>query len=161
MCDGGLSDWKLVFVMSLMDKDKEAFEDFKRKYHNYPITFLINPSNTELWNEYESASLYWHASGFGEDLAKHPDRAEHFGISTVEAMGAGAVPIVVAAGGQKEIINDEHNGRLWSSLEELQKKTLELINDKKQREKLAQQGVIDAGTFSMDRFSEQINELVV
>jgi len=161
MCDAGLTDWKLIFVMSMMDKDKEAFEKFKEKYKGYPISFLVNPSNSDLWDEYENASIYWHASGFGEDLTKHPDRAEHFGISTVEAMGAGAVPVVVAAGGQKEIIKDDLNGRLWSSVNELQTQTLALIEDKSYRERLAEQGVQDAKVFSMERFSKQINELVV
>ncbi len=161
MCDSGLSGWKLIFVMSLMDKDKESFEKFREKYSKYPITFLVNPSNDDLWNEYENASIYWHASGFGEDLIKHPDRAEHFGISTVEAMGAGAVPVVVAAGGQKEIIKDDHNGRLWSSVSQLQEQTLALIKDKAYRERLAEQGVKDAEIFSMDRFSKQINEIVL
>lgn len=161
MCDSGLSGWKLVFVMSLMDRDKDAFEDFKKKYKDYPITFLINPSNDDLWDEYESASIYWHASGFGEDLQKHPDRAEHFGISTVEAMGIGAVPVVVAQGGQKEIIKDDSNGKLWSSLDELQQMTSSLINDKDYREKLARQGVEDAKDFSLTLFENQINKLVL
>jgi hypothetical protein len=30
----------------------------------------------------------------GEDPERHPDRFEHFGITTVEAMSAGAVPVV-------------------------------------------------------------------
>ncbi len=155
-----LSGWELVFVMSLMDKDKSAFESFKKDYTAYPIRFLLNPSNNDLWDEYESASIYWHASGYGEDLIDHPDRAEHFGISTVEAMGTGAVPVVVAAGGQKEIITDDKNGRLWSTLEDLQSQTLDLATDKTQRERLALQGIKDAENFSLQKFSKQINELV-
>ncbi len=161
MCDSGVTGWKLVFVMSVMDRDKDAFEDFKKKYTDYPITFLINPSNDILWDEYESASIYWHASGFGEDLQKYPDRAEHFGISTVEAMGIGAVPVVVAQGGQTEIIKDDSNGKLWTSLDELQQTTRDLINDKDYRERLARRGVEDAKGFSLSRFESQINELVL
>ena len=37
---------------------------------------------------------------FGEDAQRHPHRFEHFGITVVEAMAAGAVPIVFAAAGR-------------------------------------------------------------
>ena len=58
----------------------------------------------DILNEYKLAKIYWHASGFGEDLETHPEKAEHFGITTVEAMINGLVPIVIDAGGQKEIV---------------------------------------------------------
>ncbi len=53
------------------------------------------------------ASIFWHAAGFGEDLERDPNRAEHFGIVTVEAMAAGCVPVVFDAGGGR--------GRSWST----------------------------------------------
>ena len=43
--------------------------------------------------------LFWHAAGLGEDPTTNPDRFEHFGISVVEAMSAGAVPMVYEHGG--------------------------------------------------------------
>lgn len=155
-----LPGWELVFVMSLMEKDREVFEDFKKKYDPFPIKFLVNPGDEVLWDEYEEAQIYWHASGFGEDLTMFPDRAEHFGISTVEAMGMGAVPIVFAAGGQKEIVSDRKNGRLWSSTAQLEEYTLDVVGNSKIRKDLINQGVIDADKYSFERFSRQIEELV-
>jgi len=160
MCDKDLLGWELIFVMSLMEKDSEAFELFKKKYSSYPIRFLTNPSNSDLWDEYQSASIYWHASGFEENLKEHPDRAEHFGISTVEAMGAGAVPVVISLGGQKEIVIDNKNGRLWETVLELKQQTLELVQDKVKLKILAEQGVRDAEIFSFAHFSSQINDLI-
>ena len=42
----------------------------------------------------------------GEDAERHPERFEHFGISVVEAMAAGAVPLVFGAAGPGEIVQD-------------------------------------------------------
>ena len=54
---------------------------------------------------------------------------EHFGISTVEAMSAGAVPIVYRGGGQVEIVRDDENGMLWKTIDELTTKTRTIIED--------------------------------
>ena len=54
---------------------------------------------------------------------------EHFGITTVEAMAHGCVPVVVRLGGQLEIVQDGVNGRLWGSLGELVAITRELMAD--------------------------------
>lgn len=161
MIKEGQINWKLVLVMSVHEKDNSAFEAFKEKYKDYPIEIVSNVTNQQLWDMYEMASIYWHASGFGEDLVLHPDRAEHFGISTVEAMGVGAVPIVVSAGGQKEIVSDGVNGRLWSTTDELQHATRELIKRSDLLQRFAQQSVNDARKYSEERFCSEVMKLVI
>ncbi len=59
----------------------------------------------------------------------HPDKFEHFGITTVEAMSSGCVPVVIGVAGQKEIVTHGKNGMLWNSEQELEKYTLQLIRD--------------------------------
>ena len=76
-----------------------------------------------------TSSLFWHATGYGEQARRHPERLEHFGITTPEAMLCGAVPLVVPAGGQVEIVTDGVNGRHWRTVPELVK----LFRDKKLR----------------------------
>lgn len=137
----GLKGWKLVFVMNVKDDALSAVDDLKNKYKDTPIEFVLNPNNRDLWKWYEKATFYWHAAGFAEDVTTHPDRAEHFGMTTVEAMGVGAVPLVVGAGGQKEIVEDQKNGRLWNTIDELIRFTKELILDDKKRELLVQEAV--------------------
>ena len=114
MVTKGLKDWKFVLAVSVQKKDETEFEVMQKAAKGFPIEFLVNKSNDELWDIYSKAKIYWHASGFGEDLEKNPEYAEHFGISTVEAMGAGAVPVVINAGGQTEIVADGENGFLWN-----------------------------------------------
>jgi glycosyltransferase involved in cell wall biosynthesis len=160
MVEKGLKDWKLVFVMGVMEQDKHVVQEFEKQYRNLPVEFIVNPTNDELWREYDKATIYWHASGFGEDLERHPDRAEHFGISTVEAMGAGAVPVVFAAGGQKEIITAGENGFFWQSEKDLAEITLDLIQHQDKREKIADQAAKRADAYSSDVFGQKIRDLV-
>lgn len=160
MIDGGLKGWRFVLAVSVIEKDNQEFEDMKNSTKNYPIEFLINKSNYALWEIYSKAKIYWHASGYGEDLKAHPEYAEHFGISTVEAMGAGAVPVVINAGGQKEIVTDGGNGFLWDSLEELQAKTLKLVNDEKMLIDLSRKAKEKAEQFGEDKFSDTVNEFI-
>jgi len=160
LVDEGLHDWELSLVMTIQEGDKEKVQILQKSAENYPVRFVINPENATLWEEYEKAKIYWHASGFGEDLLKHPDRAEHFGMSTVEAMGMGAVPVVINAGGQKEIVTDGENGFVWNTLEELEQKTTNLINDTQSYERLAKNAALSVGKYSLEKFCKSFSESV-
>lgn len=153
-------DWKFVIAASVKKDDEEKFEILKNSAKGYPIEFLINKSNDNLWDIYSKAKIYWHASGYGEDLDTHPEYAEHFGISTVEAMGAGAVPVVINAGGQTEIIKDGENGYLWNTLDDLQKMTIKLMDDSKLLQKMSEKARIRAKDFSKEKFYQAVNQLI-
>lgn len=155
-----VKNWKFVLAVSIKQEDKEKFEQLKNIAKGYPIEFLINKSNNELWDIYNKAKIYWHASGYGEDLENHPEFAEHFGISTVEAMGAGSVPVVINAGGQKEIIKHKENGFLWNTLPELQKYTEELTENNSLWTKMSKEATLKAKTFSKENFCEHIYNLL-
>lgn len=154
------NDWRFVLAISVREKDKEAFEDLKKKAKGLPIEFLVNKSNEELWEIYSKAKIYWHASGYGEDLQKHPEFAEHFGISTVEAMGVGAVPIVINAGGQREIVEDGKSGFLWSDLDDLIKKTVLLIKNEKLLREMSKEAKFRAQFFAEGRFCNDLNQIL-
>lgn len=87
MVKNGLKNWTFVLAASVHDEDYEKFKIMRKEAEGFPIKFIVNNSNDELWDLYSKAKIYWHATGHGEDLNKYPERAEHFGISTVEAMG--------------------------------------------------------------------------
>ncbi len=159
MIKSDLKNWKMVFIMSVMDQEKIDCDKFIQKYKGQPIEFIINPTNAELWSWYKKSSIYWHASGFGEDIRAHPDRAEHFGIATVEAMGAGLIPIVINAGGQKEIVQNGVNGYLWDTKEELVKRTLEVIEDKKKRTEMAKASIDSVHHYSLEEFERKIQAI--
>jgi len=160
MVDKGLHEWKFVVATSVHDANDIKFKEMMEIAKGYPIEFLINKNNTQLWEMYNKAKIYWHASGFGEDLEKHPEYAEHFGISTVEAMGAGAVPVVINAGGQREIVTHGENGLLWNSLDELSDMTNELIIDANFWKKLSDSAKMRAKDFGTGKFCSAIEELL-
>ena len=160
MIDKGLSGWRFIMAVSLDDVNDKKFINMKSSASGYPIEFLINSSNDKLWKEGSKAKIYWHATGFGEDLEKNPQLAEHFGISTVEAMGAGIVPVVISAGGQLEIVKDRENGFLWSDLLEFEQKTMELINDDKLRRQMSEKSFERAKFFSEENFCKKVQEII-
>lgn len=160
MIDRGLKDWKLVLAVSIREEDLDSFGKMQKSAKGYPIEFLINKANNELWNIYSRAKIYWHASGFGEDLKTHPEYAEHFGISTVEAMGAGCVPVVINSGGQKEIVEDKKNGFLWNSIDDLIVRTKSLIEDQDLWQKMSKEAVKRASFFAGDRFCKELYEII-
>jgi glycosyltransferase involved in cell wall biosynthesis len=157
--DKGVKNWELILVVSFLDTDMPLLEKLQKDTKGYPIKFLANISFAQLNQAYAESKIYWHASGFGEDLKTHPERAEHFGITTVEAMLNGLVPVVVNAGGQKEIVQDSQDGFLFDSEKELIDKTRELIKDNALYLKMAKKAREKAGEFSTDRFCLRLEEI--
>jgi len=160
MIDQGLKDWKFIIIVGVKNEDKNKLNKLKIMAKSYPIGIIENPSNEVLWEYYLKAKIYWHASGYGENLDKNPELAEHFGISTVEAMGSGAVAVVINAGGQKEIVENNKSGFLWNSLEELMKKTVNLIKDPKLLEKMSKEAIKRSGIFSGSRFCNELIDII-
>jgi glycosyltransferase involved in cell wall biosynthesis len=160
MVDHGLKDWKLILTVGLRERDREKFGQLQKNTKGYPVEFLINLSNSELKKIYSKSKIYWHASGYGENLDKNPELAEHFGISTVEAMGAGCVPIVINAGGQKEIIQNGKSGYLWDTLGDFIAKTNSLIKDEEKLEKLSKGAIERSKLFTGDRFCKDVQKLI-
>lgn len=160
MVDSGLKNWKFILAVGLQENDKSKFNKLKKNAEGYPIEFLINLNNDDLGRIYSKSKIYWHASGYGENLEKYPEKAEHFGISTVEAMGAGVVPVVINEGGQKEIVTDGKNGFFWDTIDELQIKTKKLIDNKKLLNDMAEQARMRVKDFSNAKFCQKIKQLI-
>lgn len=160
MVQEGLSGWRFILGISVQEDDREVFAAIKKRAEGFPIEFVVNQDNRELWDVYSRAKIYWHASGYGENLRQYPEYAEHFGIATVEAMGAGAVPVVINAGGQREIVDNGEDGFLWNTQEELKEKTLILVRDPALYIELVEKAKRKAKRFSRKRFCSQIYELI-
>lgn len=154
------SGWKLVLIGSVLPSDEQYIEELRRSAKGTEIDILENVSFEKLNDYYEDAKIYWHAAGFGEDLEKFPEYAEHFGITTVEAMGHGAVPVVINAGGQAEIVEDKKSGLLWNTKEELIEKTNILMKNKDFWQELSKGARERAGDFNRDRFCEELQEML-
>lgn len=153
-------DWKMMMVVGFRPEQKEEITELKNLAKNQNIEIVENPSNETLWKLYSKAKIYWHASGFGENLETYPEKAEHFGISTVEAMSAGAVPIVINAGGQKEIVEDGKSGFLWGTEKELIEKTEELMKNDVLLKEMSEDAIKRSKRFTGDRFCKELKEII-
>ena len=103
---------------------------------------------------YSQAKIFWHGTGYMVDEDKEPEKMEHFGITTVEAMSYGAVPVVINKGGQKETVKEGVNGFHWETEEECVEGTRKLIEDDNLRKKMAEKSVEMAKDYSIEKFFE-------
>lgn len=131
-----------------------------KEAQGYPIYIHENIEFNDLKTLYAKASLFWHASGMGENPKKFPDRFEHFGMTTVEAMSAGAVPIVIAQGGQVEIVEEGKNGFLWNTEEELMNKTIKVMKDKDLLKNLSKEAIISSKKYSKANMYLQLKSML-
>lgn len=154
--DQKIHNWSLHLVGSASKGDEQYVSGLKERAENFPIKFYPNLGYKELVDLYGESSIYWHAAGFEED---DPTKMEHFGISTVEAMAAGAVPVVIAKGGQVEIV-DSKSGFLWQTLDELNRFTVELIEDKVLRDKMSKEAKLKSILFSKGVFKNKFLDLI-
>lgn len=156
-----LSEYKFILVGGVEDKPEhqEYVTRCIEAAKGYPIELKLNAKYSELKQAMEEAKYFWHAAGYGEDESKNPDKFEHFGITTVEAMAAGCIPIVIARGGQPEIIENGVNGFLWETAEELICRTVELVSGKYDEEKLAQMATTRCKDFSISKFNKRLDEI--
>lgn len=154
---GKIGDWSFYLAGGAGDGDKKYVKELKETAKGFPVHIHPNLSFDDLKKLYSESSIYWHASGFGEI---DPTKMEHFGITTVEAMASGCVPVVVNLGGQKEIVEDSVNGFLWDNPEEMEEKTLKLIQNKELLEKLSKTATKSCTKFSKEEFANKIQALI-
>ncbi|HEX8598934.1 MAG TPA: glycosyltransferase family 4 protein [Chloroflexia bacterium] len=129
MVAGGLGGWELHLAGSVRpEPEHQAYlARIRELAEGYPVVVHTDISQGDLRSLYRRASVFWHATGYGSEEDKRPEVMEHFGVVTVEAMSAGCVPIVIARGGQVEVVEHGVSGFLWDDLEELKALTLQYI----------------------------------
>ena len=126
----------------------------------YPIKIMTNMQWGSLVELFAKALIFWHASGMGEDENRHPEKFEHFGITTVEAMASGCIPVVINKGGQVEIINDGYNGFLFENWEQMKAVTLKICAKPDTFADISQNALESSKKFSSDNFKEQLMHII-
>lgn len=154
--------WQLHLAGGLQDApyDQVFVQQLRDAAQNFPVFFHCDASTADLHQLYRSAALYWHASGYGVDAQLYPQTQEHFGITTVEAMSAGAVPVVLNSGGQTEIVTHGVNGLVWQQLTELATYTRLLAQNTNLRASLSQQAIASSQQFSTANFLARLDGIV-
>lgn len=156
----GMKDWKLILMGGSEVGVGGYIKKLKRMAEGYPIEIHESPPFRGLLEAYSKARIFWSAVGFGVDEYREPKKVEHFGITVVEAMAAGAVPIAFAAGGHKEIITEGENGFLWNKKGELLKKTIKVLGDKALYRNLSQNAIKSSLRYSFERFTSCVEKIL-
>lgn len=159
LCAGGLTGWTLHLAGGCSPDDRPYLELVRNAAKGLPVVFHVDATGAELDELYSTASIYWHATGLGEDLNAHPERAEHFGITTVEAMSAGAVPIVFNGGGQPDIVRHGSDGFVFSNVDQLVGFTRRLADNRDLRSQFSQSCYERALTYGPESFARRVNEI--
>lgn len=155
-----LGNWKLILAGGSEVGAGEFVSELRKMAAGAAIEIVENPTYPELRNLYGKAKIFWTASGYGADEKENPEKVEHFGISTVEAMAAGCVPIVMAKGGQKEIVKDQENGFWWQEENDLEENTFDLIKNQKKIEEIGKKAIARSRDFSKGKFSQNFLKLI-
>lgn len=152
--------WKLILVGSV----EEGHETYAQR-----VADAVTDDSVKIYHEvdrkklnklYQEASIYWHATGLG-DTTNNPLKVEHFGISTVEAMSYGAIPVVINKGGQPEVLGDELTALLWNSIDEGIATTLKIMTSTQaETKKLAKQAFERASFFGEKRFTATLEKMI-
>ena len=144
----------LVVAGSIKGESKEYIDSIQKISPS--AKFYFEPSREEIEKLYAESEIFWHAKGINEE---NPLYFEHFGITTVEAMSAGCVPIVINKGGQKEIVDDSC-GFKWNTLEELVSLTENLVKNHDKIAELSRNAVLRSELYTKQSFEKQFRNIL-
>lgn len=139
----------------------EYLQSLKKMAQGWPIKFHVDVSNTVVTSLYAQCRVYWHAAGYQVDETTNPEMVEHFGMTPLEAMAWGCVPVVVAKGGITETITPNETGFAYITPQELIDHTQKILTQSA-KEKVAWQDRVQEASqkYSLSRFQHTIDEMI-
>ncbi len=153
---GTLPDgWRMYVVGGCEDSQLPYLAQVQAAAEGLPVEVIPNAPRTTVERLLSTSSVFWSATGYGEDQARTPWAAEHFGMTTVEAMAGGCVPVVIDQAGQKEIVREDVDGFRWTTPDQLIERTARLAADEALRARLASNAVVRAQAYGEQAFAER------
>lgn len=117
----------LVGTLAAEPEHMDYYQSLRRQAEGLPVRFHPNASSQTIQSLYAQASVYWHLTGLDFVDETHAYRCEHFGITVVEAMLHGCIPIVAACGGPVEIVTHGVDGYHIRDLDQLVEHTAAIL----------------------------------
>jgi alpha-1,2-mannosyltransferase len=115
---------KLEVIGSLVHANQPYFDYLRKMIHENRLESIIkltpNATNLQLLDAMSTSTIYMHTM-----------HGEHFGVSIIEAMAAGLVPIVPSYGGCSEIVPLEYQYRTLEEAAACISKNIEEYNSEK------------------------------
>ena len=133
----------------------------KLSAHNKHIIIHPNASDTEKQNLLKSSEFYIHGAGLGIDKQQFPEQFEHFGISIIESMHYGCIPICVNGGYPEYYINHKENGYLFHDEQQLYDIIITILNgDRIYMNKAREENYILIRKFSKEKHNKTLLKLL-
>jgi O-antigen biosynthesis protein len=147
----------LVGALGPSDQDRNFLEYCRLLAEDIPIQFHLDIAQQDLDKLYSDSLIYWHATGFNVDEAVLPEKCEHFGISILEAMARGCIPIVCHRGFPARLVQPRTNGYTFETIQQLVEISASLLISTPDAELLQlQEGAIaTAQNYSPEHFEAQ------
>jgi len=137
-------DLKLLIV-----GDGPDYDEYKKIIKDYKIEKNVIMTGKVAWEE---VPYYYHLS----NIFLTASHTETQGLTVIEAMASGVVPVCIEDESFGIAVVDGLNGRIFNDEEECQKIILELYNDKKLVDRLSNQARINSDRFSSKYFAESV-----
>lgn len=153
-------DWELILAGGSEVGVGNYLSKLKKLAEGARVKIIQSPGFKEILSLYGQSKIFWSAVGYGENEEREPQKVEHFGISAVEAMAAGAVPILFRAGGYKEIVTEGETGYFWEKERDLIDKTINLIETRGALTKIARNAREASQVYEVERFEQEFIELL-
>jgi glycosyltransferase involved in cell wall biosynthesis len=156
---GQLPGWKLCIVGGCEESQQPYLDRVRQAAQGLPVEIHANAARAVVESLMSTASIFWSATGLGEDTERKPWTNEHFGMTTAEAMAGGCVPVVIDRAGQREIVREAVDGFRWADPEQCRIRTVQVATDEALRARLSASAIDRVQAFSEEAFSARWNEL--
>jgi glycosyltransferase involved in cell wall biosynthesis len=149
-------DWEYRIIGSCSDYDYQ--KKLQHRARGIPVRIYTNLTYQQLCEHYGAAYLFWHGAGYGVNLEKYPEKGEHFGISTVEAMSSECIILVFNGGGSREIAVGRkvpRAGCVWDTPKQLCARSHDVAGLFPHRTGIGQTNAEDATVYSKPEFQSK------
>lgn len=134
-------------IVGSITKEGRSYYESLRAAAPINVSFIVSPLR-KVKEVLGRAKIYLHCA-----------QNEHFGITIVEAMAAGCVPLVHDSGGPREIVSDDV-GYKWNSMDWAIKKLSSLIKDDDLRTRLSKAAISRAHQFGPEEFESGMSKVL-
>jgi glycosyltransferase involved in cell wall biosynthesis len=152
---GALPGWRMHVVGGCEPSQRPYLEQVRAAARDLPVDIHPNAPREDVERLLSTCAVFWSATGFSDDEKRRPWTAEHFGMTTVEAMAGGCVPVVIDRAGQREIVRHGIDGFRWNTPAELASLTRRLAAEEPMRGRLAAAAVERAAAYSDAAFADR------
>lgn len=129
--------------------DGPDYDEYQKIIKDYKIDKNVIMTGKVAWEE---VPYYYHLS----DIFLTASHTETQGLTVIEAMASGVVPICIEDESFMIAIVDGLNGRIFNTKKECENIIIELYNDSKELNRLSNQARINSDRFSSKYFAESV-----